>query len=410
MSDPKDQNHNKRSRKHSGETGLDLAEYRLVPVDEIEQVPEKKFDLFELLRKGWDNRKTFYWTIGIFVIIGLIVALTSPLEYETDVTLMPELPDQSASGGAAGLLQKYGGLIGLSGTDLSGNVSTINVILYPNIIQSTPFLLDLMNQKIHSAKYDTTVTVYHYFQDVNSSGSLNLLGLIQKYTIGLPSLIFKSFSKNKPESITPVDTSSIIAVTKDQKAILKNLSNSITTSLDNQTGIVSITVDMPEPRLSAVMANKTIELLKKYVSDYRTQKASRDYKFIEQQYADAAARFKSIQDSLAIYQDQNKNLTSALAQTKQQRLQDRYNLEFNVYNNLAQQKEQARIQLQKDTPVFKVLEPAKVPLKRTSPKRTLMMIIAIFLGFVFSIIVLIVKNIYSEYRPYFNDLMDSKHE
>jgi LPS O-antigen subunit length determinant protein (WzzB/FepE family) len=45
---------------------------------------------------------------------------------------------------------------------------------------------------------------------------------------------------------------------------------------------------------------------------------------------------------------------------------------------LSRQYEQARLKVQERTPVFKVLEPAQVPLKRVSPKRT--MIVLLFTG------------------------------
>ena len=70
---PDDRDHNKRSGKHSEETGLNLAEYRLVPVEAIEDDDEDKdtIDLVALAKTVWDNRKTVYKVVGAFVVIGL---------------------------------------------------------------------------------------------------------------------------------------------------------------------------------------------------------------------------------------------------------------------------------------------------------------------------------------------------
>ncbi len=389
---PDDNDHNKRSRKHSEETGLNLAEYRLVPVEAIEGENEDKdtIDLVALAKTLWDNRKTVYKVVGIFLVIGLLIAFLSPVEYQTQTTLMPELPSSSQSG-AAGLLQKYGGLLGINSSDLGNSgQSTINPMLYPNIIQSTPFMDELMNQKVHSSNYDTTVSVFNYFNELYTP---SIFSYVLKYTIGLPGQVKKLFTSNSSFDSTVYDTSgAVLSLTQEQKSVIDNLSNRISASVDDQSGIITISSEMPEPRMSAILANKMIRLLKNYVTDYRTQKTTQDYDFIKGQYKQAESRFKKAQDTLAKFQDQNLNLATAQANTQLKRLQDEYNLAYNVYNGLAQQMEQARIAVQQNTPVFKVLEPATVPLQKEKPKRMILIMMSIILGSVTAFCIIFIRN------------------
>jgi uncharacterized protein involved in exopolysaccharide biosynthesis len=51
---------------------------------------------------------------------------------------------------------------------------------------------------------------------------------------------------------------------------------------------------------------------------------------------------------------------------------------------LAKQKEQAAIQLSKDTPTFSVLDPVKVPKEKTAPKKIIYVFVTFFMGFIFS--------------------------
>jgi uncharacterized protein involved in exopolysaccharide biosynthesis len=51
---------------------------------------------------------------------------------------------------------------------------------------------------------------------------------------------------------------------------------------------------------------------------------------------------------------------------------------------LAKQKEQAAIQLSKDTPTFSVLNPVKVPKEKAGPKKSIYVLGAFFIGFIFS--------------------------
>ena len=63
-----------------------------------------------------------------------------------------------------------------------------------------------------------------------------------------------------------------------------------------------------------------------------------------------------------------------------------------VFQELAGQVEQAKIQVNKDTPIFTIIEPVSVPLERSKPKRSMMVIIWTFLGGVFSVGWVLVKS------------------
>ena len=66
--------------------------------------------------------------------------------------------------------------------------------------------------------------------------------------------------------------------------------------------------------------------------------------------------------------------------SRYQELSDAYNLASQVYQSLAEQKEQAEIAVKKDTPAFSIIEPVKVPIEKSAPKRSIIMVISVFLG------------------------------
>jgi uncharacterized protein involved in exopolysaccharide biosynthesis len=51
-----------------------------------------------------------------------------------------------------------------------------------------------------------------------------------------------------------------------------------------------------------------------------------------------------------------------------------------LYQQLASQLEQAKIQVKKDTPVFTIVEPVTVPTERSKPSRVKIVVIWVFLG------------------------------
>ncbi len=79
-----------------------------------------------------------------------------------------------------------------------------------------------------------------------------------------------------------------------------------------------------------------------------------------------------------------------------------FNLAFNIYNKLAQQLEQLKIQLKKETPLFTEFEPVTIPLDKSEPSIPGIIVKYIALGIVFGglfIFILIVRAYFKEIVP-----------
>src|SRR5690625_5702099 len=83
---------------------------------------------------------------------------------------------------------------------------------------------------------------------------------------------------------------------------------------------------------------------------------------------------------LALFLDQNINLSTNVAETRVQYLQNQLNLRFNVYNSLAQEVEQARMSLEQQIPVFSVLEKSNLPSGPSTGSSNLVLILSIVIG------------------------------
>jgi uncharacterized protein involved in exopolysaccharide biosynthesis len=68
-----------------------------------------------------------------------------------------------------------------------------------------------------------------------------------------------------------------------------------------------------------------------------------------------------------------------------QKLESEYQLQQNILINLAAEYNNNKIKLNKDTPIFSVIDEVSVPNKRSKPKRSLVVIIYAFVGLVISI-------------------------
>lgn len=139
---------------------------------------------------------------------------------------------------------------------------------------------------------------------------------------------------------------------------------------------------MQDPVISARVTDNVVEKLKKYITNYRTQKAKKDLEFTEKVLKEAQDAYYKAQQTYAAFEDGNKNIVSASYRTELERLKNEMTLTFNVYNTLAQKQEQDKLRVQEQTPVYTIIEPASVPLKASTPKKVLILIGCIFLDLI----------------------------
>jgi len=277
--------------------------------------------------------------------------------------------------------------------------------IYPQIVQSVPFQLELMEAPFNFEGIDHPISIYEYY--INYAKP-NVISLISKYTIGLPFVIINALKPDKPE-VTPAIASdsllySPIALTESQELIRKMLSKRVTLETNDKDGYVLLNAIAYDPKLAAQVAHKAQTLLQKYITEFKIKKATAQLNFINERYAEKKKEFQKAQSNLAIFVDRNKNVTSAVARTEQDRLQNEYRLAFEVYSQLAQQLEQAQIQVKEDTPVFSIVKPVTVPLERSKPNRPMILIIWTFLGGIIGVGWIFAKHFLATIKSRWNEV------
>lgn len=356
-------------------------------------IPDGEINLIEVFKKLLIGRKTIYKTIVIFICLGIIISFGTPKEYKSEVTLLVETGTKA--GGMSGLLQQFGGLAGIN-LGSSNKEDALSPQLYPEVIKSTPFLLEIMNQQVTESQYDSTLTVAQYLDRRTKS---SLMGVIMGYTLGLPGKII-GWVKGTPkdERLKIKSQASPLKLTQKQSDIAGALLNIIKVKQNTSNNTLLISVEVQDPIVAAMLTDSVVKSLTRYITDYRTQKAKKDLKFVEDRHAEAKANYIQTQGALAAYTDRNKNMVLAIAKMEELRLQNEYNLAFNVYNTLSQQLEQAKMKVQESTPVFKVINPALVPLEKSKPNISLILMAMVFLGGLVGTAIVFVQTIYKSFK------------
>jgi uncharacterized protein involved in exopolysaccharide biosynthesis len=301
----------------------------------------------------------------VFALGGVYSALTAREEFSSEGTILPEF--QSKTGG----LSQFAGLASLAGVDLSsmsgglGGVEAVRPDLYPTVVASTPFFLELFKCKVVTRKKEQMT--FSQFYD--------------KYV--LDDDIDVEYTK-----LTYPLNNDYLAVTYQTEKNLKDLRKRITSSIDKKTGVITFTVKMPDPIVAALVTKFSMEYVKQYVTNYRTEKSKRDLNFLAERLDAAKGKYYFNQTKKAQYSDQNQlsMIKVQSADLQRERIESEYKLSSSFYNSLLQKYEEAKLKVQQETPVLKVLEPPVVPNKRSEPKRAIIVLIATFLGGIFGII------------------------
>ena len=97
---------------------------------------------------------------------------------------------------------------------------------------------------------------------------------------------------------------------------------------------------------------------------------------------EAKESYYKAQQRYADYLDRNQGLAFHSAQTMRERLENEMTLAFNLYNQTAQQVQQAQVRVQESTPVYAVVTPATVPVRASSPRKVMILVGFTFLAFV----------------------------
>jgi len=327
---------------------------------------EQEIDWMDILRRIYAIRKTLFKAAGVGVVLGIIIALSIPKQYTVTVTLSPEMGGDKASG-LASLASSF-----LGGTATNSNNDALNVTLAPDIVASTPFVLDLFDTHVQTldGKLDTTLIIYLNEQKQPWWG----------YIKAAPSLAIGAIKSLLTEETDTTAELNPFQLTEKEYQKVEGLRKAITAEVDKKTAMTTVTVTLQDPKVTAIVADSVVAKLQQYIIDYRIKKAKEDCAYLEELYKERQQEYYEAQSKYAHYFDTNRNIAFQSVRAEQERLQNDMNLAYQVYSQVAQQLQVARAKIQEEKPVFAVVEPATIPLLPSGTSRKTILLGIVFLA------------------------------
>ena len=335
-----------------------------------EQEEEININIKAFFQILWREKVVVTSLTLLAIVLGGFYAFSLKEEFISEGKILPEL--QTKAGGASQL----SGLAALAGVDLSamsagGGADAINPSLYPDVLRSTPFFLELFNHKVNTKDKKTLAFSDFYNQQVLDND-----------------IEAKNLKLNFPLS------NDYIAVNYQTEKNIIDLKKRLTSVLDKKTGVITISAKFPDPVVAAEIARYSMNYLAEYVINYRTAKSQKDLQFLEDRLNAAKGKFYSNQVKKANYSDEMplKSLRLQSADLQRERIESEYKVSSSFYNSLLNKYEEAKLKIQQETPVLKILEPPVVPNLKSEPKKSIILIGAAILGALVGVIVAMLRK------------------
>ncbi len=337
-------------------------------------------DLGKVLKRLLSKKKCFLKVWVITFLLSCLWILPKPRYYDASAVLAPEMAGEVQSGSLSSLASSFGVNLGAGVND------AIYPLLYPDLISSNDFIVQLMDIPVKSLDGEIKCNLYTYLEKKQK------VAFYMKPFMALKRWMRNTFgdkddqmgansAKGKGKKLDS------FMLDKRQTAMVNKLRNNITCSVDKKTEVITITVRAQDPLIAASLADSVRTRLQSFIIDYRTSKARVDVQYYEKITAEAKAAYERVRRTYGSYADANLEVTLPSFQAKQEDIENDMQLKFNTYSAMNTQLQAAKAKLQERTPAFTVLQSPTVPIKPSGPKRMIfvfvMLVMATFITSVY---------------------------
>jgi len=323
-----------------------------------------ELELIEIFQLLWSKKRFISIFTGIITIIAIIYSLLATPLYKSHITIYPigEDAGNSSMGQLQGLASTFGINMG------SANFTPFYI---PDIVNSRRLKKQIINNMWETEVFDNPVNLITYWEIDDTTGFS-----IIKIITGL----FKSNEQSDPYY-------------KYQEKAIKQLSEQLSVSIDDESGLITISLLMEEPQLSADIVNFVAEEVKLYISDEMFIQSSENRQFIESRVAVAKEELSNSEVKLTDFRKEHPlALDTPDLQLQRGRFMRDIEVNQEVFITLRQQYELAKIEELKEAPIINILDEGEAAMEKSKPRRKLIVVSFFIIGIIVSILIAVGKE------------------
>jgi len=292
----------------------------------------------EVIRAFLKSRKTLYIMLALGISISLTLAFILPKKFTATATILP-----SGDGNALGRL---GSMVLGQASALTSELPPNSSLLYPTILSSRNILRKLARSNLTSR--DGEISLMEYLGVKNLDDAEKIL----RSTIGV--------------------------------------------ELDRKTMLIRIKVTTKDPKLSASIANRLIELLRDFNNTKSSKLAESELQYLREKLSETKEELYLAENKLMEYEKRHidyATTTDPVVIMEHDRLKRELELKENSFIDILKEIELKEIEIKRTSPVVNVLDYATAPTIKSAPRKKLIAIIGTLLTIFISMSYCILKEI-----------------
>ena len=301
-------------------------------MQDTQDINSDEIDLLELLRQLLRFKLSILILTLLCGIGAIAVALTTPNTYQADVLISST--QKASGGGLSALASQYGGVATLAGINLGPENTEMESAI--SLLQSRRFIISMIEEEnlkpaLFPKSWDSEKKVW---------------------LIPAPSTVsrIKNIFATEVESVDPIPSDLAAFAAFDEL---------LSVSKDKLSGLVTIKMESKDPQWAAYIANKIIIRLNEYLRNEAILQSDNNIRYLEQEIADTPlVEFKTALYELVESESRNK-----------------------MFANVNQEY------------ALKVIDPALIPEQAVKPKRALILILGVMLGFILGCAQALVRSV-----------------
>jgi len=315
--------------------------------------PDDEISLAEVAAVLLKGRRTIVGLTMSFAVVGFLFGILSAKKYRATAEFVPQA--------GASQLSSLASLAGQFGIQVPTGQESEGPDFYQKLLTSRAVLAPVV-----SAKYKVGV-------EGAGGDSVSLLDLV------------------KIAGATPqVRVARGIKWLRDQ---------ALSTSVDAQTSIVTVSVSTRWPEISYQIAAALLQQVQDFDLETRRTQAQAEREFLEGRVAAARKDLRSAEGDLQTFLQNNRQFANSPELVFQHdRLQRQVTMRQDLYTSLSQSYEQARIQEVQNTPVITILERPIVPPLREPRRTVLKTLLGLILGAMIGVGVVVARHAFDDQR------------
>lgn len=329
-------------------------------------------DLLLKIREWMAYLKQKWRWLLLFAFIGLACGLSYALfkkpEYKATISFVTDIKDDHSS------FQGYAGLatnLGFSLGNLEGN----------NGLFSGDNIFDLMETRLMLQR--TLLTRV----EINGEKSVLINRYIEVEELRKKKKFFRNISFSADTSV----------LTRQQSSAINIVANLIIGEMDHSNGsIMKVSFTSKDEEFSQLFLTTLMHNVEAFYIATKTKRARETIDVVQKQLDSIRRELYGAMNSVASFQDFNQDLVRQGPKVQQQKSAMKVSINSAIYKQLVTNLESAKMALQRETPLFEIIDKPVLPLGRIQPGKVKWSISGAILGIILSAAYFLIGGIYQD--------------